>query len=323
MIVTRTPFRISFVGGGTDFPEVYSNIPYGCCVGMAINKYMWIILNRRFDTDIRVSYSKTEISKEVNELHHDIARECLKYTDVKNGIEVVSVADVPAGTGLGSSSAYTVGLLNALYTLAGYAPSPAVLAAEAMAIELNVLNKNMGVQDAYMSAYGGLIALRMSKKSIEVMRMEPNIAFLNMINNWVTVLDTGDRHLAEVILKEQIFEWVDHIDEYKHLTALAEHVISLLKAGVPPINFGPHIAEGWNIKKRLSPAITNCYIDSLFEKMVFRGGVIGAKLCGAGAAGFLFIIHWPDKKKDLLDSVGLKELPIKFEPMGSMATILS
>jgi D-glycero-alpha-D-manno-heptose-7-phosphate kinase len=155
MIITRTPFRISFVGGGTDFRDFYRNEP-GAVVSAAINKYMYIVVNKRFDSTIRVCYSKTEIVNRVEELQHPIIREAMKLVGLDGGIEIMSIADVPAGTGLGSSGSFTVGLLNALYAYKGSLKSAEELAQDASRIEMDILGEPIGKQDQYAAAYGGL-----------------------------------------------------------------------------------------------------------------------------------------------------------------------
>ena len=155
MIITCTPFRVSFVGGGTDLPNFYRFKPGGV-VSTAINKYMYITVNKRFDDTIRVSYSKTEIVNRVDEIQHLVVREALKLVGITKAIEIVSIADIPSGTGLGSSSSFTVGLLNALYAYKGALKSAEELATEACHIEIDILSEPIGKQDQYIAAYGGL-----------------------------------------------------------------------------------------------------------------------------------------------------------------------
>src|SRR4030043_585108 len=163
MIITRTPFRVSFAGGGTDLKEFYSQNGYGAVVSAAINKYMYIVIHPYFHDKIRLKYSKTEDVKNIHEIEHPIIRECLKKVEIESGIEIASFADVPAGTGLGSSSSFTVGLLNALYAYKGKVVSKERLANEACDIEIERLGEPIGKQDQYASAYGNINYIRFSK----------------------------------------------------------------------------------------------------------------------------------------------------------------
>lgn len=322
MIVTRTPFRVSFVGGGTDIPQVYRRLNMGCCVGMAIDKYMWICVNKRFDSDIRVSYSRTEITKHLDELRHDIARECLRVTETTHGIEVVSIADIPSGTGLGSSSAYTVGLLNALYTMHGCSPSPATLAREAINIELQVLGKSMGIQDMFMSAYGGLLDIHIIKGAVKYTGLEVDFNLEWILRHDVKLYYTDNYpHIAHAIIKEQIKDSETKLDDYKELASLADAFGRIVADNIPLESFASYIKEGWEIKKRLSPSITNEYIDSLIARF-YESGAMAVKLCGAGASGFLLVVVPVYYHSDVA-LIGLRELPFRLERYGSMVTLFS
>ena len=204
MIITRTPFRISFVGGGTDFPEFY-RVESGAVVSTAINKYMYVVINQRFTDAIRVSYyAKTEIVGNVDEIQHPIVREVLKLVGITKGIEIASIADVHAGAGLGSSSSFTVGLLNALYAYKGILKSAEELAREACHIEINILGEPIGKQDQYIAAYGGFRYIQFNKD--ETVFTEP-ISWSqknkgDLIQN-LLLLYTGDVREASSILREQ------------------------------------------------------------------------------------------------------------------------
>ncbi|MGE1065486.1 GHMP kinases N terminal domain-containing protein [Megasphaera paucivorans] len=173
MIITQTPFRISFVGGGTDL-EAYYKTNYGAVVSTAINKSIYITINKRFDDTIRLSYSKTEIVDHVDDLQHDIAKACLKMTGVERGVEITSIADVPAGTGLGSSSSFTVGLLNALYTYIGEQKSAQELAELACRVEIDILKHPIGKQDQFAAAYGGMNYFRFNSDGSVEREKNPN-----------------------------------------------------------------------------------------------------------------------------------------------------
>jgi D-glycero-alpha-D-manno-heptose-7-phosphate kinase len=203
MIITRTPFRVSFVGGGTDLKDFYTVAP-GAVVSTAIKKYMYITVNRRFDDTIRVSYAKTEIVSRIDELQHPIVREALKMVGIDGGIEIVSIADVPSGTGLGSSSSFTVGLLNALYAFTGVLKSADELAQEACRIEIDLLGEPIGKQDQYIAAYGGLCHIQFNPDgSVFVNPIILSNASKQGLEKKLLLFYTGISRDANVILSDQ------------------------------------------------------------------------------------------------------------------------
>ena len=203
MIITRTPLRISFTGGGTDLPAYYEN-GYGAVVSTAINKFVYITVNKRFDNTIRLSYSKTEIVNNVNELQHDIAKACLNMVGITGGVEITSIADIPSGTGLGSSSSFTVGLLNALYTYVGEHLSADELAKKACEIEIDILHHPIGKQDQYAAAVGGINYFSFERYGV-VKREKINLsdADIQLMNQKLMMFYTGIRRSADNILEKQ------------------------------------------------------------------------------------------------------------------------
>ena len=204
MIISRTPLRISFLGGGTDFRPFYER-GWGAVTSVAIDKYIYIAVNRKFDHGIRVSYSRTELVRRVDEVKHDLVREAMKLTGVTRGVEIVSIADIPSrGTGLGSSSAFTVGLLNALYTYAGKAVTPERLAREAAHIEIDILKEPIGKQDHYIAAYGGIRHFRfLPDERVEVAPIACDQRFRRRLNRNLMLFYTGITRKARSILKRQ------------------------------------------------------------------------------------------------------------------------
>ncbi len=203
MIITRTPFRISFAGGGTDLSAFYRR-ESGAVVSTAISKYMYITVNRRFDDTIRISYSRTEIAGSVDEIQHPIVKAALKLTGISGGIEIVSIADIPAGTGLGSSSSFTVGLLNALYAYQGILKSAQELAEEACHIEIDMVGEPIGKQDQYIAAYGGMCHIQFNPdESVFVNPVICSKKCREDMENNLLLLYTGDSRRANTILAEQ------------------------------------------------------------------------------------------------------------------------
>ncbi len=317
MIITKTPLRISFAGGGTDIPEYY-HINGGAVVSATINKYMYITVNPKFDGSIRVSYSKTEIVPKVEALNHEIVKACMEMVGIKGGIEITSIADIPSGTGLGSSSAFTVGLLNALYTYMGNTLSAEELARRACEIEIDILKHPIGKQDQYAVAYGGLNYFRFHKdETVERDRIWlPDVDMRNMTAK-LMLFYTGFTHNANEILTEQKAHMCDKIetmDGIKKLAGIMSH--KLMEDGFDS-SFGQALQEGWMKKQRMASSITNPEIDKLYQKAI-NAGAGGGKLLGAGGGGFILFYVEPgyqDKVREALS--GLKEIEFHVTKYGS------
>ena len=317
MIISRTPLRISFAGGGTDIPNYY-NTGYGAVVSTAIKKYMYVTVNKRFEDTIRVSYSKTEIVDSVDDLEHGIVREALKKSGIQNGIEITTIADIPSkGTGLGSSSALTVGLLNALYAYKGLRASPKKLAEEACEIEIENLGEPIGKQDQYIAAYGGIQHFRFMADGNVL--MDPVICPKKTkkdIENHIMLFYTGKTRKAGDILSVQkgnndtntakLDKMRDQADQlFKDLTAL--NVDSL----------GKTLKEGWELKKSLATGISDSDIDSVYDKAI-KAGAMGGKITGAGGGGFLVLYVSPEHQWAVRQALNdLKEVEFRLEPQGS------
>jgi D-glycero-alpha-D-manno-heptose-7-phosphate kinase len=319
MIITRTPFRISFVGGGTDFRDFYRNEP-GAVVSAAINKYMYIVVNKRFDSTIRVCYSKTEIVNRVEELQHPIIREAMKLVGLDGGIEIMSIADVPAGTGLGSSGSFTVGLLNALYAYKGSLKSAEELAQDASRIEMDILGEPIGKQDQYAAAYGGLryIQFNPDESTFVQMIMCPR-DFTEQLRRNLLLFYTGNTRAARDVLSEQRSnirsgKTVSHL---KKMRSLAVELKDHLNNSSNPDFLGEFLHKGWMLKKQLSVNISSSEIDTYYEKAL-SAGALGGKIVGAGGGGFL-LLYCPEEKHPRLREA-LEPLPVtefSFEPEGS------
>ncbi len=318
MIITRTPFRLSFAGGGTDLADFYRR-KTGAVVSTAIDKYMYIVVNRRFDDSIRVSYSRTEIVDNIEELQHPIARECLKLTGITRGIEIVSIADIPAGAGLGSSGSFTVGLLNALYAYRGLLKSAEELAQEACRIEIEIIGEPVGKQDQYIAAYGGFRYIQFNAD--ETVFTEPVIwskESREELNRNLLLLYTGDKRQASRILKEQK-ENTRQADKAACLERMRDIAFSLreqLNRNAAADILGEAMHQGWVLKKQLAGSISNARIDGYYEEAL-RAGALGGKVAGAGGGGFLLLYCPPERQQAVKETLGLKEQPFAFEPEGS------
>lgn len=319
MIITRTPFRISFVGGGTDLPEFYRVTP-GAVVSTAINKYMYVVVNPRFTDAIRVSfYSKTEIVDTVDEIQHPIVREALKLVGISKGIEIASIADVHAGAGLGSSSSFAVGLLNALYAYNGTLKSAEELAREACHIEIDILGEPIGKQDQYITAYGGFRYLQFN--SDETVFTEPIIwpkENTEQLTQNLLLLYTGNVREASHILAEQKenTRQGSKMDSLEKLRDMAFELKRQLNNNASPGILGEFLHEGWLLKKQLANSISSDQIDGYYEKAL-NAGALGGKVSGAGGGGFLLIYCPKEKQPRVTESLGLRELKFSFEPEGS------
>jgi D-glycero-alpha-D-manno-heptose-7-phosphate kinase len=322
MIVTRTPFRITLGGGGTDLPSFYQEHG-GFVLAVAINKYMFLNVNTPILDDlIRIRYSKSETVSDVKAVEHTLARAALEAFGIENGIEIDSIADIPAGTGLGSSSCYLVGLLNSLHALTQTPVSPQLLAEEACRIELELLHKPIGKQDQYMAAYGGLTMLDIEKDGqVDVQSLAIPVDVVEELESNLLLFYTGAVRDATVILTQQD-EATRRRDSavVSSLTEIKDIGISIASSIMAGNlrHFGELIDYHWQAKKRLSRGITNPMIDAWYE-LAKRNGAIGGKISGAGGGGFL-MLYCEEKKaqiREALRHAGLRELSFRFEFEGS------
>jgi D-glycero-alpha-D-manno-heptose-7-phosphate kinase len=320
LIISRTPLRVSFAGGGSDIPAFYRNEP-GAVLSTAINKYIYITVNRKFDDKIRASYSVTEIVDHVDELKHELIPEALKLVIPPCGIEITSISDIPSsGTGLGSSSTYTVGLLNSLYAHVGQSVGAERLAREACEIELYHCGKPIGKQDQYIAAYGGLQYIRFNPD--ESVFIDPVICSTETkqrLQNSLIMLYTGLTRSADSILREQSENTANERTNRRSLRRMARLAGELRDALI--VNdldgFGEVLHEGWMEKKKLASGITNPEIDEWYETARSHGA-IGGKLLGAGGGGFLLIYAHPERIPDILNALPyLQPVPVRMEPQGS------
>ncbi|MBI5201870.1 MAG: GHMP kinase [Elusimicrobia bacterium] len=323
MIISRTPFRVSFAGGGTDLADFYRSSS-GAVVSTAIDKYMYITVNRYFDDSIILKYSKTELVKSVDEVQHPLLRECLRKTGIKRGIEITSMADVVGGTGLGSSSAFTVGVLHALYAHLGQFKTPEQLAREACEIEIERLKEPIGKQDQYISAYGGFQFLEFMPD--ETVRVDPLICPVRTIDNLhehLMLLYSGVTRKAGPLLRRAKANFKKNDDVLKLLRAQANRLRASLQKG-DVASAGPLLHEAWEAKKSLAGGITSPHIDDAYDA-ARRAGAIGGKVLGAGGGGFLLVFVPPAKRAAVAKRLpsGWREMPFRFESEGSKIIYVS
>ena len=325
MIISRTPLRVSFIGGGSDLSVYYRRRP-GSVVSSAVDMYIYITVNKKFDDLIRVSYSKTEMVQSVDEVEHNIIREALKMTGISKGVDIVYMGDIPlgsAGVGLGSSSSLAVGVLNALYAYKGQHVSAEHLAREACEIEIEVLQHPIGKQDQYAAAYGGLNFIQFNKD--ESVFVDPIICgkeIRHKLNSKLLLFYTGITRISSNILAEQksnIDSNGQYLDEMVKLSNVFMEL--LIKGDLNSIGYLLH--EGWEYKKKLAATITTNMIDDYYEK-ARKAGAIGGKVLGAGGGGFL-LLYCDEKYQDRVRKAlsGLKEVPFLFEPQGSKIIYVS
>lgn len=317
MLISRTPLRISFAGGGSDFPEFYEK-EGGGVISTTIDKYIYVLVNKSFSDRIHVSYSKKETCKYVDEVKHDLVRECMKKVGITGGIEITTMADVPSeGTGLGSSSSLTVGLLNALYTYVGKECDKETLAQDACEIELNILQKPIGKQDQYAAAYGGLRLYNFHRDGmVSIERLKTNPNNIQQLASELMLFYTDMTRQSADILREQRDHIQDNIEIFRSIRdqVMPMKAALLENRGV----LGNNLDWGWRCKKELAGTITNTRIDTLYRKAKMAGAS-GGKISGAGGGGFLLLHCSTGSQQSVREALkDLKELPFNFEEHGSV-----
>lgn len=320
MIISRTPLRFSFAGGGSDFASFYQN-HFGAVVSTAINKYIYITVNKKFDNLIRASYSITEFAKRPEDLKHELIRESLLFLKLDGGIEITSISDIPSrGTGLGSSSTYTVGLLNALHAFMGEFASPEKLAQEACKIEINRCQKPIGKQDQYITAFGNLNYIRFNPDGtvfvdLIICKKETK----EKLQKNLLLFYTGATRSSATILKEQNQKTKDSLQNRKileQMVALAQKLKESLEKNELD-EFGEILHQNWELKKKLAGKISNQKIDNWY-KVGRKKGALGGKILGAGGGGFLlFYAPWKKHQAIIKALPDLQPTPFLFEPEGS------
>lgn len=316
MIIVQSPLRISLFGGGTDFPDFYLQ-EGGCVLSTAIDKYIFVVIKQRYDDKLRIGYTRTEMVDSVDEIQHELIREALRVTGITKGVEITTMGDIPAGSGLGSSSAVTVGALNAMYTHLGDNVPASRLARQACEIEIERLNKPIGVQDQYISAFGGLRFIEFhTDGTIQVEPVVLDGLVKRRLNESLLIYFTGITRQADTILAEQQVNISQRIAILRQMKQMAYTARRELEAGNID-TLGHLLHESWLLKKQLASRISNGVIEEAYQAA--RGaGALGGKILGAGGGGFM-LLYCPYERREAvrLAMKDFQELPFQLEPDGS------
>lgn len=322
MIITMTPLRVSFLGGGTDYPEHFQTYG-GATLAASINKYTYVTVSRLtefFDHRIRVSYSRTELCKSVGEIQHPSVRACLEFMNIDGGIEISVVSDLPARTGLGSSSSFTVGLLHALHAFQGKLVGREQLAAEAVHVERNIIRERVGLQDQYACAIGGPLHLKFyAGNRVTAAPLVLPVDRLASLEQRLLMFYTGLQRSAHDVLESQLQRTSagQITGQLSQLVSLVPIGIDLLTSDSQLLKFGQLLHDGWMLKKKFSDAISNTAIDTAYTRAL-HAGAIGGKLLGAGGGGFLLLYVEPEQQAAVRTALaGMKEVTFSFEDQGS------
>ena len=321
IVVTRTPLRVSFAGGGTDLPGFYEQ-DYGAVFSTAIDKFVYVTVKHHSELNkepIRVNYSVTELVDSIDAIKNNIARECLRLLKIDPPIYISIIGDLPTSTGLAGSSAFAVGLLNALHAYRGERVAPGQLAEEACHIEINVLKEPIGKQDQYIAAFGGLNFFRFNPGgAVSVEHARVSEGFINDLFDHILMFWTGVQRDASSVLTEQSKNIPAKMNYLKKIRGHAHQIQALAGTGkFEPVAFGKILHESWLLKRQLASAISSSAIDAHYEAAL-KAGAEGGKICGAGAGGFLLFIVKPEKQNVVRQALAkLLEVPVRYEAHGS------
>jgi len=318
MIISQTPLRISFAGGGTDLSEFWKN-EEGQVLSSAVDIYIHVIIKKRFDDLIVLNYTKRETVQQVSEIKHDLIREALTITGIENGVEITTPADIPSeGSGLGSSSSVTVGLLHALHTYQSKLVSAEQLAQEACQIEIDILGHPIGKQDQYIAAYGGLKQIRFKPDNSVIMdNIKISSDAKRVFGSNLLLFYTNMTRKASSILSEQKENTQEHLSVLKQMKNQVSDLRTILEGSQPFHSAGQLMRSGWQLKQQLSDKITNSDIDKMYSVAMENGG-LGGKITGAGGGGFL-LVYVPRERQDQVRTAlkEYRELPFSLEQDGS------
>jgi len=325
MIITRTPFRISFFGGGTDYPQWFQNHE-GSVLSTTIDKYCYITCRQLppfFEHKHRIVYSKIESVKSIQEITHPSVRACLKYIGGEQGYEIHHDGDLPARSGLGSSSSFTVGLLNALYGINGKMSSKQFLAKDAIYVEQDLIGENVGSQDQVAAAFGGLNKIDFHKnRNFSVNPVILDSARRDELNEHLMLFFTGFSRIASTVADAQIKNIESRHRELSILHSMVDQAISILQDSTEPLlSFGHLLHEAWMLKRSLSEKVSTVEIDEIYQGAI-NAGAIGGKLLGAGGGGFLILFAVPEKQAAIRQALSrLVYVPFRFEDSGSRVAL--
>ncbi len=323
MIISQTPYRVSFAGGGTDLPAFYRK-EYGAVLSIAVDKHMYVTVSPRFEPSTRVAYSRTEVADSVADIQHELVREALKLTGLGRHLEITTVGDVPAGTGMGSSSSLTVGLLQALHAYKGQIVSAKNLAEQACRIEIEVLGKPIGKQDQYAAAFGGMNYIRFNPDgSVDVEPVPATPETMQELQKRMLLLYTQQQRDADAILKRQSEGTKDRMSIFRAMRDLAQEMRLALGGGGGLDEFGRLLHEGWQLKRSLGFGISMDLVDAWYEQ-ARKLGAQGGKLLGAGGGGFLLLYAPPERHNMIRDALGHpRELTFGLDRRGGRIIFIS
>ncbi len=321
MIITRTPFRISFFGGGTDYPVWFENYGKGAVLSTTINKYCYLTcryLPPFFSHKNRIVWAKIELPQSLDEIEHSSVRETLKFLNIQKGVEINYTGDLPARSGMGSNSSFTVGLLYAMHTLNGKIINKKQLALDAIYIDQQRVKENVGCQDHTAAAFGGLNKIEFGgREKIIVRPVVLDIKRLNSFQNHLMLFFTGISRNASDIVGEQIKNTAQKIQELKTMLNMVDEAIKILNGKSSLDDFGKLLSESWKLKRSLTSKITNSHIDEIYEAGL-KAGALGGKLLGAGGGGFILFFVKPELQKKVKEALkNLLYVPFKIENSGS------
>jgi D-glycero-alpha-D-manno-heptose-7-phosphate kinase len=317
MIISQTPYRVSFAGGGTDLPAFYQHEP-GAVLSVTLNKHMYVTVGPRFEPTIRVSYTRTEIADTVADLQHSLVREALRLAGLESHLEITTIGDVPAGTGLGSSSTLTVGLLNAFHAYQGKVTSPEALARQACQIEIETLGKPIGRQDQYAAAHGGLNYFRFLPDHSVIREPVPCKAeTLVELERRALLVYTNLQRDADTLLKLQSEATRDKSHVLREMRDLATEMRSVISGRGDLDELARLLHEGWELKRSIASGISPQAIQDCYEA-ARRAGAQGGKLCGAGGGGFVLLLAPPERHAAIREALGFpRELEFEVDRLGS------
>ncbi len=327
MIITRTPFRISFCGGGTDYPTWYEKNG-GTVLSTTINKYCYIscrYLPPFFDYKYRMRYTVREETKSLSEIKHPAVRECLKYLNIDRGVEMVHTSDLPARSGIGSSSSFTVGFLNALHALTGKMVTKRLLAKDAIHVEQNLIKESVGSQDQVAAAFGGFNKITFGgDKEFFVQPITITQEKLDLFQSHLMLFFTGFSRNASDIAEKKIKNIPSKGNELKRMQEITEETINILNGKPDGIShFGKLLHESWKLKKSISSFISTGEVDAIYDTAL-RAGALGGKLLGAGGGGFILFFAHPEDHSAIREKLkDLLYVPFRFESLGSQIILYS
>ena len=323
MIISQTPYRVSLAGGGTDLPAFYRQ-EAGAVVSVTIGRHIYVTVHSRFKPNVRVAYSRTETVDRYDDLDHELARETLRLLDLDVPLEITTIGDVPAGTGMGSSSSLSVGLLNALYAYRGEIVSHERLAREGCQVEIDILGKPIGKQDQYAAAFGGINYMVFhADDTVDVEPIPFRAEMLATLESYALLVYTNDQRDANEILKQQSDGTNNCMSDLRQIRDLAGNIRTTLSGDGDINELADLLHEGWQLKRSLKFGISNKKIDHWYET-ARRAGALGGKLLGAGGGGFMLLLAPPECHESIREALGRPhELPFTVDPRGSRIVFIS